>query len=214
MEIITKTKKRCSWGRLKIAADKGELATIIKSGDQIPIKFKNGESAVLDVTRDENGNFFFVMANTMKEERSMNEKGTVAGGWNTCDMRKYLNEKIFKQLPKELQSVIATTKIVQVINGKRIVSEDKLFLLSATQVFGKGYWSENEQGDSRLDCFRYEQNRIKHQFDEHKTWWMYFDWWLRSVAENESHFYYTGNNGYYYTGPAIRSFGVVFAFRI
>ena len=90
-------------------------------------------------------------------------------------MRQYLNNTVFALLPDELQALIAPTTIVQIVDGERVETEDKLFLLSKTQVFGKGRWSEREPEDAQLLCFLREKDRVK-ECGDNGTWW----WWLRS----------------------------------
>ena len=213
MNIIKKTIKQSSWAELNVAAEAGTLDTRIQSGDIIPFNLKTGEDVAVRAARDGNGNLFFVLEDCMEDEHVMNNERTNKGGWKACAMREYLNKTVFALLPDDLQAVIAPTTIVQIVNGERVESVDKLFLLSKTQVFGKGDWSDVEPEDTQLDCFRREKDRVK-ECAVHGTWW----WWLRSpVASSSSNFYlvnYTGgsNNSNYYA--ANNSYGVAFGFRI
>ena len=117
---------------------------------------------------------------------------------------------MFALLPEYLQAVIAPTTIVQVLNGQCVVSEDKLFLLSRTQVFGKGDWTENEPEDTQLDCFTREKDRVK-ECGEYGTYW----WWLRSpLASSSSAFCIINYGGGNYNYDASGSNGVAFGFCI
>ena len=96
------------------------------------------------------------------------------------------------------------------MDGERVETEDKLFLLSKTQVFGKGRWSDREPEDTQLLCFLREKDRVK-ECGDNGTWW----WWLRSPeASGSSSFAYVfghggGGSSYYY---ASGSYGVAFGF--
>ena len=174
MEIIKKTTVQATWAELKAAAETGAIGDLIHSGDLIPFTLKSGENLAVRATHDGNGKLFFVLESCMKEFRYMNKVITNQGGWNASDMREYLNTAVFNLLPDDLQAVIAPTTIVQFENGKRIESSDNLFLLSVTQVFGKGDWTEIEPEDSKLDIFVCDNDRVRKR-GRPSVWW-----WLRS----------------------------------
>lgn len=208
MFIKTMATYETSWDALKAAVNDGSIREMLHSGDRIPVTLKTGEAVEFDATYDENGNLFFVMHNCMDEEHVMNKQNTNKGGWAACDMRKYLNKTVFALLPDELQAVIKPTTITQVIDGETVVTEDKLFLLSRTQVFGKGAWSEKEPDDTQLDIFKTERDRVK-MCGENGTWY----WWLRSAA-NSNYFSGVNTNGYYGGNYANYSYGVALGFSL
>lgn len=188
MNIITKAIKQTTWEELKAAAEAGTLGSIIQSGDLIPFTLKTGEEVQVRATQDEGGKWYFVLEDCLEEEHTMNKQNTNKGGWAACDMRRYLNKTIFSLLPEDLQAVIAPTKVVQIVDGERVETEDKLFLLSRTQVFGKGPWTGREPEDTQLDCFAREKDRVK-ECGSNGTWF----WWLRSANYGN----YFGNVGSY-----------------
>ena len=208
MEIIKKTIKQSSWAELKAAAEAGTLDNIIQSGDLIPFNLKTGEEVAVRATRDGNGKLFFVLEDCMEDEHAMNKECTNKGGWDACGMRKYLNKTVFALLPDDLQAVIAPTTIVQIVDGERVESVDKLFLLSHSQVFGRGAWSDDGPEDTQLDRFRREKDRVK-ECAENGTWC----WWLRSPeASSSSSFCIVSVNGFAYGNSASTSYGVAFGF--
>ena len=204
MFIKTSTTNETTWAALKAAVDNGTIA----QGDLIVFNLKNGEEVAVRATQDRNGKWFFVLEDCLADEHCMNKRPTNKGAWAACDMRQYLNNTVFALLPDELQALIAPTTIVQIVDGERVETEDKLFLLSKTQVFGKGRWSEREPEDAQLLCFLREKDRVK-ECGDNGTWW----WWLRSPeASSSSSFafvsYYGGSN----TNVASASYGVAFGF--
>lgn len=208
MRINTSASFNSTWAEIKAAVENGTVRDLLHSRDQIPVTLKTGEEVIFDVAYDETGKLFFVMHDCMDEEHVMNERWTNAGGWPACDMRRYLNNTVFDLLPDDLQEVISVTTIKQVIDGETVTCEDKLFLLSRTQVFGKGRWTEKEPDDTQLDIFLTERDRVK-LCGDHGTWF----WWLRS-AYHTSYFNYVSTSGDYSGYGAYDSYGVALGFCI
>lgn len=212
MKIRTWTEKESTWAELKALAEAGKLGEVLKSGDNIPVTLKNGEEVSFDIGKDESGKIYFVMHNCLKESKPMNSSCTNAGGWEESTMRRYLNEEVIELLPDELREIIKPTKIVQVWRDKRRETEDKLFLLSRTQAFGKDKSYEAiEPNDSQIDIFENQRERVKKCEEVEDV----YCWWLRSP--------YSGNFNsfcYVFTGGAVGSiypyclFGVAPAFCI
>lgn len=199
-----------SWAELKAAAEAGNLNKVLHSGDTFGITLKNGEAVTLVVGTDEKGNMFFSTQDYLRDEHRMNNTMTNRGGWKATEMRRYLNEDVFALLPDDLQAVIKPTEIVQIVNGKRVETQDKLFLFSATQVFGEGSWSANEPEDTQLDIFRREKDRVK-ECNTYGTWF----WWLRSAGSHDGNdFCAVHANGRYGSYGATGSRGVALGFSI
>lgn len=208
MLIKTMATHETTWDALKRAADEGNIRELLHSGDQILVALKNGENIIFDVAYDKYGNLFFVMHDCMGKEHVMNNKWTNAGGWPACDMRRYLNSTVFDLLPDDLQAVIKPTTIKQVIDGETVICEDKLFLLSRTQVFGKGPWTVKEPDDTQLDIFLTERDRVK-LCGDNGTWF----WWLRS-ANGTGNFNGVSSSGGNCNSSAHASGGVALGFCI
>lgn len=189
MFIKTMATYETTWNALKAAVADGSIRELLHSRDQIPVTLKTGEKVIFDVTYDETGKLFFVMHDCMDKEHVMNKRFTNAGGWPACNMRRYLNNTVLDLLPDDLQAVIKPTTITQVIDGETVTCEDKLFLLSRTQVFGRGPWTAKEPDDTQLDIFRTERDRVKLCGDK-GTWF----WWLRSASYGNG-FYNVGSSG-------------------
>ena len=206
--IVKYTEEReMTWEEIREAA----AAKGLKSGTRIPITLKTGEELEVDVTYDEHGKAFFVFHNCLKEPRPMNKRKTNKDGWAASDLREEANGPILESFPDELRDMIAPTKIVQVINGKRIECEDKLFCLSFTQIAGKIWQGMNdmEPEDTQLDIFTGERSRVK-ECGEYGT----FLWWERSpfiyIAGSFMHCY---SSGYPYgSSYAYNAYGVCLGF--
>lgn len=213
MKIRTWTEKESTWAELKALSEAGKLGEVLKSGDNIPVTLKNGEEVSFDVGRDEGGKVYFIMHNCLKESKPMNRKWTNEGGWEESEIRRYLNEEVIELLPDELRKIIKPTKIVQVWNDKRRETEDKLFLLSRTQVFGKHEnYEAIEPSDSQIDIFENPRERVKECEEVEDV----YCWWLRSPYSSLSDGFCSvgmGGSVNYYLGASL-SYGVAPAFCI
>lgn len=210
MFIKTLATFETSWEALKAAVADGSIKEMLHSGDRIPVTLKTGENVIFEATYDENGKLYFVLRDCLEDEHAMNKEWTNEGGWAASDMRRHLNKTIFALLPDDLQAVIAPTKIAQIVDGERVECEDNLFLISKTQAFGKGSWTEYEPDDTHLDIFKTERDRVK-ECGNNGTWF----WWLRSPLSSSSTNFcsvnYIGSSG---SNIANSSFGVAFGFCI
>ena len=208
MVIKTSATNDITWAALKAMVDSGTIA----QGDLIIFNLNNGEEVAVRATQEQgkDGKWFFVLEDGLATVHCMNKYPTNEGGWAASEMRTWLNNDVFPLLPDELQALIKPTKIVQIVDGKRVETEDKLFLLSKTQVFGKGSWSKNEPEDAQLLCFLREKDRVK-ECGDYGTWW----WWLRSPeASSSSAFANVYSNGNSNSHFASGSIGVAFGFCI
>lgn len=208
LDIITRTTIQSTWDQLKEAVKNGAVKEILSSGDSIPVVLKNGECVSFDAAFDANGKLFFVIQNCLHDTHAMNTEAVNTGAWAESEMRRYLNEDIFPLLPEELQAVIEPYTIAQTVSGEEMETLDKLFCLSATQVFGAGEWSETEAEDTQFDIFGSERSRVKELEGRGTTWW-----WLRTPGDNND-FKNTGNFGNVNTNLADATAGVVFGFTI
>lgn len=79
-------------------------------------------------------------------------------------MRKWLNEDVLPRLPKELQAMIVPRTIRQMIDGKEVQTQDKLWLPSFTEMFGAeaaAEWTPGDLGDEQFELFASERSRVK-----------------------------------------------------
>lgn len=196
-----------TWGGIKKLVEQGTVRAVVHTGDKFPITLKNGDEHTLIAAYDGNGKLYFVFEDCIVSQRQMNTGTARRSGWVKTDMQTYLNNEIFPLLPDEIQTVIAPTRILQVIKGKEFASEDKLFLLSQTQVCGIGEWSCNEPEDSPLDIFAGYRSRVKenHSYS--------IQWWLRTPLVSQNYaYYFIGDNGSSHFNTGFAPYGVAPAF--
>ena len=126
IEEGTRQVRQMSWANLKAAFDAHISEIAIHSGDTIFFNLKDGRDVTVKVAKNENGDYFFVLENCL-ELRHVNWLRSTKVIWDACGIRNYLNEEFFYKLPDDLQSVIATTVNVQIVDGKRLRARTSCF---------------------------------------------------------------------------------------
>ena len=166
------------------AREDGTLGELLPSGTEFPVQFANGERNVLVVCRDKD-HTYLVTEYIMTEKFAMNDF-PCESGWPTCRMREHIKD-IYAMLPEEIQKVTVPMHIKQLRPAQAVECDDRAFLLSAVNVFGKKtavvlfgekVWdSKDDCEDSEIDIFREPATRVKKRPGASSTSW----WWLRSV---------------------------------
>ena len=79
----------------------------------------------------------FILNNELQHGHKMNTQNINAGGWDACEMRTFVNNRIFKALPITWQSMIKSVKINASAGNQSheiLISEDKIYLASYGEV--------------------------------------------------------------------------------
>ena len=190
------------------AREDGTLGEMLPSGMEFPVTFTNGERNVLIVCRDRD-HTYLVMKYIMTETIAMNKRCTNKGGWPACRMREHV-QGIYDMLPEDVRKLIVPMHIRQIVRDEVVECEDKAFLLSSVNVFGKDAWdSEADCYDTQIDIFRDAEARMKKLPGASSASW----WWLRSASGNYS-FYFVSMDGSSYSYYAYSEGGVVVGFSI
>ncbi len=188
--ITTKTTGPFDWANFDRAT--------LKVGDEITDVLTTGETVTFVVVDED----VMGLKNCLADEHKMNNRLTNVGGWANTEMRRYLNEEIFKTLPEALQAIIIPRDF-----GK---TQDRLWLFSETEIFGETIFSEPCESDRHFKYFQTRDNRIKLDCDGDPCWW-----WERSPRAGASTIFCLVNSGGGASssyGDASRSFGVCFGF--
>ena len=143
-------------------------------------------------------------------------------GWPKSQMKTFIDNDIYNSLPKELKSVIITTKTVSGHGSEdtnHITSpEDKLYLLAPKEIYSD--WSNDYDSAAdltrQLDYYKIRgvtTNSYAAAIKENRTgadgWW-----WLRSASDNYNFFYFVYDFGAWGSKDANNTCGVSPAFRI
>lgn len=208
--IIRKREEPASWTLIQTLAAEGKLGELLQVGDELKCQLKTGENVTFELA-DMRERPCFVLKDCVKDEKPMNKKLTNAGGWRDSFMREWLNGTIFHMMPDALQEIIVPRTIRQALDGAVVETEDKLWLPSFTEMFGKEgaeAWAPADTGDEQFQLYTSEKSRVKEQ-GEHGTWW----YWLRSPhGSNSTSFCSVFSNGSAYYDSASASYGVAFGF--
>ena len=141
----------------------------------------------------------------------MNNSNTNAGGWDSSNMKSWLNSTVFALLPQELQNgILAVDKTCQqgkADSGATTTStNNKLWLPSAREIFGGSNYESS--GLVYTTQFSVPSARIK--FNNNGTT---STWWTRSASSTDtSSFRRVKDNGGADSSTAYISIGVVFGF--
>ena len=132
------------------------------------------------------------------EKRVMNSLAKNVGGWRDSEMRTYANGAFFNNLPEDLRNVIIKTKVISghgnTTGEENFPSEDKIYLLSAHEVYEDGTSNQVSTYDSawdktrQLDYYKIKgvttnsySNAIK-QYNSSDS-----NWWLRAASSNSDY---------------------------
>ena len=162
--------------------------------------------------------FVVEFANIITTQK-MNSTATNVGGWPASELRVYVNSTVYNALPSDLQNVITETSVVS-SHGSRdssnFTSTDKLYLLSAQEVWGSSLYDTVNVETRQLDYYKNKgttkssySGAIK-QYNGTNT-----IWWLRSATSYYTTTFFTVNNyGDWHNSIATSTNGVAPAFRI
>ena len=152
----------------------------------------------------------------------MNSSSNSNGGWKDSSLRKYVTEYILSSFPKQLENKLLKTKVISGCNKNEtdnFVTDDDIFLLSPTEVWGKDGISNDTVKDKtrQLDYYKNIGVTTSNYAGAAKKGGN--SWWLRSSDKSqESTFHFVrydgvwNNSGTAYAANA--KTGVSPAFRI
>ncbi len=159
---------------------------------------------------------------------NMNASSSNVGGWPASGMRTYLNSTIYNSLPADLRAGIIDTYVVSSAGSadyetsNYFTSTDKLYLLSATELWGYGtdvfYFTSYDSAHDYSRQFDYYNSlglTARGNYDVAKKG-SPSRWWLRSAITfyNDMFFCVSSSGSWDESVSASESYGVSPAFRI
>ena len=140
---------------------------------------------------------------------SMNSSDTNSGGWTNCAMRITRLPAILALMPAEVQAGIREVKKKSSAGNQSSsiqTTNDKLFLLSEIEIFGRTTYSFAKEG-TQYAYYQAGNSKVKNRNGN------VHDWWERSPASsNSATFCSVDSNGGTFVYFASESRGVAFAF--
>lgn len=161
-------------------------------GDVFDFTLKDGEEVQAMVVKKEQGKALCILVDCLRKEYPMNDTHTTEGGWEGSKLRKVLNAEILERFPEEVR-----TAMVPFENG------DLLRLPTEREIFGRTYYSEEDDGVKQFEPMKDRRNRIA--FQGKNGAWEY--WWLSAVS-GSTYFCRVGHVGYAGSLRAGHSYGV------
>lgn len=143
------------------------------------------------------------------ELKNMNSSNINKGGWTSCAMRMVHLPAILVSMPAEVQiGIRAVDKLTSAGNQSDTINttEDKLFLLSEIEIFGRVSYSKSGEG-RQYDYYKAGNSRVKNYNGSVSLWWE-----RSPMGKNPSGFGSVYLNGNDYSGNASFETGVAFAF--
>ena len=211
MRLLGITECGYTWEQIAGIAKEGKARDVFSIGQRFAIKIDghDAEAEIIAFDHDEPNSITFALVNCFADHR-MNHEWFNAGGWHCSEMRKWLNDEVFNELPDELKAVIKpVTKITGIgagIKDEKIASKDKLFLFSQVEVFGYNRFSVAGEG-TQYEGFK-KNGAKKLDVDGDAS-----TWWIRSpYGSYATHFCIVASGGAANGNYASASAGVAFGF--
>ena len=189
-----------------------EKLAALRVGDEVAFQLKNGKEAAFVVADIADG---ILTGCLYKGVRDM----AMYGGrrwWNTdyvdypeSDARERLNEEFLSLLPEELAALLLARTITQTVDREVYACTDKLWPLSAVEVFGEDApdWMQRDDTPDRPLPFFAEDKA-------HRKTYLWYAWLRSPSAGRSTYFCIVSTSGAASTGPASLSLGVAPGFHI
>lgn len=214
----------CSWDQIAYISKTGLANTYFDVGDTKNITLSTNEvltMQIYDFAHDEKcdgsgkAGITFGTKNLMASEKVMNSSTTNSGGWQSSEMRSWVNSNLYNDMQPELRNCIKTINKYSGIGGGTTsglaVTQDKIFLFSEIEILGAQYNSVSGEG-FQYPIFEYE-NRLKKR--NNGTGGAGYYWERSSYVNNTSTFNIMTDTGYNgWTIYASSSSGVCFGFCV
>lgn len=189
-----------------------EKLTALRVGDEVAFRLKNGKDAAFVVADIADGVLTGCLFKGVRDIAMYDGRRW----WNTdyvnypeSDARERLNEEFLPLLPDELAALLLARTIAQMVDGVVYSCTDKLWPLSAVEVFGKDapdWMHRDDTPDKPLPFFAEDQANRKA--------YLWFAWMRSPYASTSSLFCCVYTSGAADHTTASSSLGVAPGFRI
>lgn len=189
-----------------------EKLAALRVGDEVAFQLKNGKEAAFVVADIADGVLTGCLFKGVRDMAMYDGRRW----WNTdyvnypeSDARERLNEELLPLLPDELAALLVERTIVQTVDGVAYGCTDKLWPLSAVEVFGEDtpdWMQRDDTPDRPLPFFSEDQ--------AHRKTYLWFAWLRSPYASSSSYFCYVNTSGAAANTSASLSLGVAPGFRI
>lgn len=189
-----------------------EKLAALRVGDEVAFQLKNGKDAAFVVADIADGvltGYLFKGVRDMAMYDGRRWRNTDYVNYPESDARERLNEELLSLLPDELAALLVERTITQTVDGETYTCTDKLWPLSAVEVFGENapdWMQRDDTPDKPLPFFAKSRSNRKAYL-----WYA----WLRSPYASYSYIFCdVGASGAAGYGIASDSLGVAPGFRV
>lgn len=220
--VVGATLEDTSWDNIAIVSDFGMAQNYWQIGDKKNITVNGATYAaqIIGFDRDTlttaedsrtKAGITFQLVDCLNTTYPMNNSDSNSSGWSRSKMRTSTIATLLDQLSSDLKSVLKFVDKVTSVGNKQSALEttsDKLFLLSAIEIFGTtsgAYAGEGEQ----YEYYAAGNSKIKKVNDSAKSWW------TRSPSSGgNANFCAVSSSGSSLSTSASNSCGVSFCFCV
>ena len=166
---------------------------------------------------------FVVEFTDIVEMRGMNSTKSNVGGWKDSEIRVYLNDGFYQNLPAELKNVIIDTSVISGTESSSIanyITTDKIYILSSKEVTNNNSNYQDSLSETRQLDYYSNTNTTTSNIAAalKKNAGTNTPWWFRSPGRAFYNYYFTimydGGSTHYTSREANQQYGVSPAFRI
>lgn len=179
-----------SWALIQELAQAGTLGDYYSVGDTKTITLTTNEQLTLQLASINDGTgsagtyypantVDFISVELMADSHRMNATDTSVGGWNSSEMRTYLNNTVYPTLPSDLKNIVIDKTHMRTQGNKSttlVSADDKLWLPTEWEVFGAAtHGSETSNYNKHYSIFPNTNSRIKYKKAAPSTaviWWL------------------------------------------
>ena len=189
-----------------------EKLAALRVGDEVAFQLKNGKDAafvVADITDSVLTGCLFKGVRDMAMYDGRRWWNTDYVNYPESDAGERLNEELLPLLPDELAALLVERTITQTVDGEVYTCTDKLWRLSAVEVFGKDaadWMQRDDSPDKPLPFFSETQTNRKA--------YLWFAWLRSPLASRSDFFCFVNTSGTANGNIASISLGVAPGFRI
>lgn len=206
-----------TWEQIIEACHSNAVPDTWKVADQKPMTI-NGADYLIDIIGKNHDDYSdgsgkapltFQLHDCYGTKYAMNRTSTNVGGWGSSDMRITHLPAILSRMPAEVQNGIReVNKLTSVGNQSSniVTKQDKLFLLSEIEIFGRIFDSKSGEG-TQYDYYKAGNSKVKNYYGSAEGWWE-----RSPYGKNSTYFCGVNNYGGDYSTRASRASGVSFAF--
>ena len=207
-----------TWAGIKKIIDAGKAAEYITNGDRFEVELTTNETLIFEANVNTYGlgEVDFIPTYCMAVTKQHHTSNTNAGGWNSSDIRDYLNNTFLLTLPDDLQAVISAKPVKATIGGQSNTlqtAEDKIWIPTEKEVFGQITYSGSSENsvNNMYPIFTDAASRVRTQGANGAAVLV----WLASPnIGNSTHFCTVNTSGAPRDYYASNSYGVLPCFRI